>query len=604
MRRELSRPLLVAALAGLAVLVGAVGLGFWPTLIVGCLAGALAGLALLPGVALAWDDQKVHPWITTQALRLLKDHHYAAYLEAIYVSENPSGDEGRVGRIASAIGMPGTSTMAGDLPIVYGSIVEDNPATNGQYHFYNPKAQVRDANGERGLGLNSGWSLPDAESTLGGVGKLIWNVLTPKSLEYPVTPYSAVDRAAQDSVGLDDEESHHTWRWAEEFYRRGDWVRSYTVLGRVCHLLADMAVPAHVRNDNHLGQYAANFVDNPLEYANGLVFGGSRYEGLFPRATYDVLQRGMEPFESYTYGLVLQGRAPTTAEPPVMRPNWLAFFRDLALRTHTQWYSENTIPGNDTIPGRSVDEDDIPDVSRCTPIEHAPGRLSQDESTADKAKDAIDTIGPILVSPGWGLGAAVIKQGWKRGSLRDRFTNVLNGDDYRSPKGVGRPYTLAPINHQRCAEDVMPTAIRYLAGLIQRFYEDRERLKAEIERGEKAEPYGTPIEYELRIENRGALLEDIEVRLDGLDGIACPEADRPDWTLDLVVADEQSEPHDAARVAIVDAKRHVWKVTYLQTGAGRLQAGEGDEAFAPEPLLLTLRAYPPGVRAAVSGGAR
>jgi hypothetical protein len=609
MRRTLSRPLLVGALAvptiGLAAALGlSVALAAAGVVVLAAIVLAVAGLALLPRVAFAWDDSRVHPWITQQALRLLKDHHYASYLEAIYVTENPGGDEGRIGRIASAVGMPGTSTMAGDLPVVYGSIVEDNPATNGQYHFYNPKAQVRDGTGARGLGLNSGWSLPDAQSTLGGVGKLLWNVLTPKSLEYPTTPYSAVDRAAQDSVGLDDEESHHTWRWAEDFYRRGDWVRSYTVLGRVCHLLADMAVPAHVRNDNHLGQYAANFVDNPLEYANGLVFGTSRYEGLFPQATYDVLQKGMEPFESYTYGLVLQGRAPTTSEPPIMRPNWLAFFRDLAMRTHTSWYSENTIPGNDTIPGRSVDEDDFPDESRCTPIAQAPGKLSQDESTGDKAKDAIKTVGPILVSPGWGLGAAVIKQGWKRGSLRDRFTNVLNGDDYRSPKGVGRPYTLTPKNHQDCANDVMPIAIRYLAGLIQRFYEDRERLKVEIERGEKKEPWGTPIEYELQIENRGAILEDLEVRLDGLDGIACPEADRPDWTLELAVADEQEEPHASAQVAVVDAKRHVWKVTYPQGGAKRLQAAAGGDEFAPEPLLLTLRAYPPGVRAAVSGGAR
>jgi hypothetical protein len=287
-----------------------------------------------------------------------------------------------------------------------------------------------------------------------------------------------------------------------------------------------------------------------------------------------------------------------------MRPNWLAFFRDLALRTHSRWYSENTIPGNDTIPGRSVDEDDIPDTSRCTPIEQSPGKITQSESTGAKVKDAIETVGPILVSPGWGLGAAAIRQGWKRGTLRDRFTNVLNGDDYRSPKGIGRPYTLAPKNHQDCANDVMPTAIRYLAGLIQRFYEDRERLKAEIERGEKAEPYGTPIEFELTVENRGALLEDVEVRLGGLDGIAFPEAERPDWALELAVAPEQSSPHDAARVEVVDARRHIWKVVYPQAGARRLQEAPGGDDFAPEPLKLTLRAYPPGVRAAVSGGAR
>lgn len=596
--------LIVASLTAAALVAAALIVGAGAALaVLGLL--LLAGLTLAPRTALAWDDSRVHPWLTGQAMKLLKDQKYAAFYELAFIAEDVKEDTSLLNRIPTAIGLPGTSEMAGNHPVIYGSIMEDDPATNGMYHFYNPKAQIHDEPKTWGLGLHSGWKTPDAGGTIGGAAKLLWNMVGSWAYEFPTTPFNAIERATRDDVGGDGEDTHHTWHWAVDWYKRGDWDRAYAVLGRVVHLLEDMAVPAHVRNDNHLGQYLANFVDSPWEVANGLLFGKSRYEGFFPIATHDMLKRGMEPFECYTYGLVLKGEAPATGDRPVFFAEWDAYFRDLAMYTHTHWYSENTIPGNDSAPGRCVDESDVPDPNKCHPIDVP--LLEAAEGTPDDGgttfRDVLGQIIPTLISPKAGIAKMVLGYYWKHGQLRRRFVNYFNSEDYRAPDTVGRPYTLAKHNHLAAARDLMPRAIRYAAGLIEKFYEDQERLSAELERGEKTEPWGTPIEFKLEVKNKGALLENLEVRLDGMDGIADVTGGQPDWRLELLVADDQEEPHTAAKVAEVDPKRHIWRVAYSLNGPQRLQQAESQGDFDPPPLQLILRATPPGVRTA-SGGAR
>ena len=66
---------------------------------------------------------------------------------------------------------------------------------------------------------------------------------------------------AQDyeTVPSDKDSNLFSWRWAREYYYRAltsgseaDFARTFRALGQVMHLVADAAVPAHVRSDVHL----------------------------------------------------------------------------------------------------------------------------------------------------------------------------------------------------------------------------------------------------------------------------------------------------------------------------------------------------------------
>lgn len=105
--------------------------------------------------------------------------------------------------------------------IVMGSREEDRPVARSLNHFYDPT---------RNIGIN-GFR-------------------------------TAKDWATEDFNGND-----FTWRIAIDYYAKGDEETAFIALGHILHLIEDMTVPDHTRNDPHMG-------DGPL----GLGTGESSYE--------------------------------------------------------------------------------------------------------------------------------------------------------------------------------------------------------------------------------------------------------------------------------------------------------------------------------------
>jgi hypothetical protein len=103
------------------------------------------------------------------------------------------------------------------MQIIAGSVAEDNPNARSLNHFYNPL-------NKQGLSINNmlvGYSTPE------------WLVNEKKQNE-PIFNGS------------------FTWAQGLEAYQAGDRAQALSILGHSLHLLEDMGMPAHTRNDEHL----------------------------------------------------------------------------------------------------------------------------------------------------------------------------------------------------------------------------------------------------------------------------------------------------------------------------------------------------------------
>ncbi len=102
--------------------------------------------------------------------------------------------------------------------MIQGSIEEDEPVIRCRNHFYNP---------ETGQGLTD------------GKYKYLLTVPAPR--------WANSSRLQSRIWELGD----YTWQQAVYNYQQGNYKEAFISLGHVLHLLQDMGVPAHVRNDAH-----------------------------------------------------------------------------------------------------------------------------------------------------------------------------------------------------------------------------------------------------------------------------------------------------------------------------------------------------------------
>ena len=91
--------------------------------------------------------------------------------------------------------------------LIKGSVDEDAPVTRVLNHFYDPV---------RNIGINNGRTAKD----------------------WALAPLTG---------------NEFSWSKALELYAEGDEEKALLALGRILHLLEDMAVPDHTRNDPHIG---------------------------------------------------------------------------------------------------------------------------------------------------------------------------------------------------------------------------------------------------------------------------------------------------------------------------------------------------------------
>ena len=146
--------------------------------------------------------------------------------------------------------------------IIEGSIKEDEPLTRTLNHFYDPVYQ-KGLSGE----INAGAFTPflkilkpfiknakewaqNSYAQANFLGEAYRNAL--------LNPYAQITKNAVDILSV------HTWEKAIYNYILGNKKQAFEDLGHVLHLLEDMGVPAHTRNDHHLTgddyeKYASQF---------------------------------------------------------------------------------------------------------------------------------------------------------------------------------------------------------------------------------------------------------------------------------------------------------------------------------------------------------
>lgn len=123
-----------------------------------------------------------------------------------------------------------------------------------------------------------------------------WESAYPKSVDW------AFDGEAQRDYSLGD----YSWQRAIYDYQNGDKEKALLALGHIIHLITDLAVPAHTRDDTHIE--------------------GDSYEQ-FVKYNWDILAEGLEKVDT----------------PVIYFDNLNQHFDDLSVYTNSNFYSEGTI---------------------------------------------------------------------------------------------------------------------------------------------------------------------------------------------------------------------------------------------------------------------
>ena len=220
---------------------------------------------------------------------------------------------------------------------------------NGGYHFFNPKR-------------TEGPGLTDPTFFLTLLGKRASGCASPMP--------SAVERAFISSVTtfidggwegwlrdkiwlshttnwhLDNEYRNYSVGNASSYYRVGYSHLGFYAIGRTAHLLQDMAVPAHVRDDAHPGgqpEKAGFDPSDPMEqYADLQDKAVAESQDHLHKWAFDperVYDSSQSPIFVAGQGIWLNNREQFTAPTPEL-------FQRLSEITHDNHYSYNTIPGN------------------------------------------------------------------------------------------------------------------------------------------------------------------------------------------------------------------------------------------------------------------
>ncbi|MGB9848002.1 MAG: lamin tail domain-containing protein [Minisyncoccia bacterium] len=189
--------------------------------------------------------------------------------------------------------------------LIEGSIKEDDPLARTLNHFYDPIYQ-RGLSGE----INAGALTP----FLTILKPLILTAKDWAQNSYAQATFlgeayrnAALNPVAQLTKSAVDILAVHTWEKAVYNYILGNKKEAFIDLGHVLHLLEDMAVPAHTRNDHHLTgdgyeKYAAQFTPENIDVASQL-----------------------------------------KNKKPLVFNNLNDYFNDLAFYTNTHFYSQDTI---------------------------------------------------------------------------------------------------------------------------------------------------------------------------------------------------------------------------------------------------------------------
>jgi hypothetical protein len=238
----------------------------------------IGGSVFAPSLGYSWSNETTHPFMTTAA------SEGSAFERWLATAVPLIGDPNVAVYDADPLGTPlGGWSMRSWLEV--GAELEDAPALRVLAHFHDPtktwdKAGFWDSSMQSDYGISFApsallWATEDGTS-LAKVGINEWNWNRARAHIYnALTSAAATDRSTE-------------LQWA---------LRS---LGQVAHLLQDMAVPAHVRNDSHfwaaitngvIGFNIESWAAEQVTSCNGTLClqDGTRFSESIPSASEDVM---------------------------------------------------------------------------------------------------------------------------------------------------------------------------------------------------------------------------------------------------------------------------------------------------------------------------
>jgi len=218
--------------------------------------------------AIAWENQVTHPAITGSAVE--RSVLASDYLQTqLGLNSNLNAQLELTSQFQNNINMrvaqePGFKWAKTKISIhdwlMEGSKLEDVPNPRARHHFYDPI---------RNTGLNNSDANPVLLNAFWCVSKWLY----PYYWGFNATGLSDLDRAK----GLDGDWgneylNYYNWIYARglfyaglteqsKVYREANLGSMFVTLGHICHLLEDMGVPAHTRNDFVKGHIVGDFYE-------------------------------------------------------------------------------------------------------------------------------------------------------------------------------------------------------------------------------------------------------------------------------------------------------------------------------------------------------
>jgi len=185
-------------------------------------------MIFLHGSALAYDDENSHPKISIAAIKNSRTENFL------------------INRLNLKRGLETTVPDSSDRTIQYylekGSELEDSPPCRQSNHFHNPLKPWDQSYMSDEPGLVAWWCGSGEYKTR--YSNIFW-----------ATGFTAQDKEREHRIsqrmGWDDARNYFHLALTSTFPNSRDdyFAKTFQALGQVMHLLQDMAVPAHVRND-------------------------------------------------------------------------------------------------------------------------------------------------------------------------------------------------------------------------------------------------------------------------------------------------------------------------------------------------------------------
>lgn len=338
-------------------------------------AAVMLALSLAPPVLLGYDNQGPHQMINRLALRILWETYRHRPEMKLYAFTGPEASRPLRGESVVQKGdlyewdqqwfltlagvfkpmKPGDKAMSYSEWIEEGGFTADEPEMwQALRHFYDPTAPV----GKRRLTDFKDWNLWAARNA----GRLFTNMPRLDAVAW------AVEGPADGSF----KPNEYSWNRGVEFMRRACFSQespadkdrlfaaAWRSLGETLHLLADMTVPAHVRNDSHPGLGLVPLIGvtdrwgslkkDPYESTlEANVIRADIYDLLAGNShpTLDLLRRFLDPALAEAIDAI-----PDREDPGAPERNIRGLFHALALYTNRNFFSQDTFSG--TLEGTAI----------------------------------------------------------------------------------------------------------------------------------------------------------------------------------------------------------------------------------------------------------